>query len=99
MNEATIRNIIQQEFRALQQRLSDRIVTKADLNNTTDRLIFNAATKQDIYTLKVLLEDLRSEIRLARNEIHQHSAYIESLERNTKNNTNQLGSLWRLAQQ
>jgi hypothetical protein len=99
MNDATIRNIIAQEFRTMQQRLTDRIVTKADLNSVVDRVVLNSVSKQDIAQLRAVMEDVRAEQRMQRQAIKQLSAYIESLERNTKSNANQLGTLWRFVQQ
>jgi hypothetical protein len=99
MNDATIRNIISQEFRTMQQRLTDRIVTKADLNSVVDRVVLNSASRQDIAQLRAVMEDVRAEQRMQRQAIKQLSAYIESLERNTKSNASQLGTLWRFVQQ
>lgn len=99
MTDAAIRNIISQEFRVMQQRLSDRILTKSDLATVVDRMAINSATKQDLVQVRALLEEIRAELRMQRQALKQHAAYIESLERNTKYNASQLGTLWRFVQQ
>ncbi len=99
MTDAAMRNIIASEFRAMQQRLQDRSVTRSDLNAALDRMSANSVSKQDIILIRNSLEEIKYELRSQRQLIKQHSMYIESLNQNTKNNANQLGSLWRFVQQ
>ncbi len=99
MTDAAMRNIIAGEFRALQQRMLQQSVTKADLMNMTDRILAVTATRRDQESIRALIEDLRSEVKSQQQMIRQHSTHIESLNQNTKNTTNQLGSLWRFVQQ
>jgi hypothetical protein len=99
MTDAAIRNIVASEFRVLQQRILDRTITKADLANCINQMSVNMPSKTDINTIRNSLEEIKFELRTQRQMIKQHSMYIESLSQNTRNNTNQLGSLWRFVQQ
>lgn len=99
MNDAAMRNIIASEFRALQQRMLQQTVTKADVMNMTDRILAVSATRRDQESIKGMVEDLRAEVRSMQQMVRQHSTHIESLNQNTKTTTNQLGSLWRFVQQ
>lgn len=99
MNEATIRNIITQELRAMQQRLMQQSVTRQDLNAMVDRMGASAVSKQDITMLRNTLEEVKYALKNQQQMIKQHSIYIETLNQNARNNSNQLGTLWRLAQQ
>ena len=99
MTDAAIRNIVASEFRVLQQRIFDRSLSKADLNGFVNQISVNTATKSDINLIRNALEEIKYELRSQRQMIKQHSMYIESLNQNTRNNTNQLGSLWRFVQQ
>lgn len=99
MNDAAMRNIISSEFRALQQRMLQQSVTKADLMNMADRILVATATRREQDAIKAMIEDLRSEVKSQQQMIRQHSSHIESLNQNTKTTTSQLGSLWRFVQQ
>lgn len=99
MTDAAIRNIVASEFRVVQQRILDRALTKADLANFMNQTSINAPSKNDINIIKNSLEEIKFELRSQRQMIKQHSMYIESLNQNARNNTNQLGSLWRFVHQ
>lgn len=99
MTDAAIRNAVASEFRVLQQRILDRTLTKSDLTSFMSQISANGPTKNDIMVIRNSLEEIKYELRSQRQMIKQHSMYIESLSQNTKNNANQLGSLWRFVQQ
>lgn len=99
MTDAAIRNIVASEFRVLQQRIFDRTLSKADLAGFVNQLSVNAPSKSDINLIRNSLEEIKYELKTQRQMIKQHSMYIESLNQNTRNNTNQLGSLWKFVQQ
>lgn len=99
MTDAAVRNIIAGEFRAMQQRMQQQMITKNDLNVMADRILTFTATKQDQAAIRAMLEEVRMEVRSQRQAIKQHSAYIDNLSQNARNNANQLGTLWRFVQQ
>ena len=99
MTDAAVRNIIASEFRALQARMQQQVVTKSDLNALADRILAYTAAKRDQDIIRQMVEEVRMEVRSQRQAIKQHSAYIENLSQSARNNTTQLGTLWRLVQQ
>lgn len=99
MNEAAIKNAIMQESRNIQQRINERSITRADLNAMVTQFNTSVATKRDIADLKAVLDEIRFELRAQRQILKQQSAYIDALDRDSRTQSSQLGSLWRFVQQ
>jgi hypothetical protein len=55
--------------------------------------------KRELETMRGTLEEIKYELRAQRQLIKQQSLYIESLTRDTKAHSNQIGTLWRFVQQ
>jgi hypothetical protein len=78
MSEGTIQAFIGREIKSIQQAVG-RSASRSDITAAIDRVLVSTPTRREVDQLRLIVEDVRAELRQQRIALHQTAVTAENI--------------------